>query len=610
LGSVNASQSAPAVPADGGRNPGDVTALLVELGRLVKARQFYPQGHPILGDVLDRGFRAFEADLARSGPLELELRQGAFRLAGEPLGRGRVDDLAQDLVTRAVRRLRFDPGLTAEALQHFVATLALEREQVEQAGGFVQQLFASPCPGVTVNEMDYGAALARDGRAGGAGGAGGPDGEEAGDEAGGAEGMAAAGTMGPGEAAGATGGTADADGADAGAAAGIDPAALSEALSGPRQEEKPEPLAPQQQLEQDPLQALSDDDRSAALLAALRELDACEEITRYRDLAGRVAVLAATLADDGLPDEGYRALLVLAAHAGDAARAQPIREFASTSLRELARGARLDDLIDRSCAPGDSVSMRAAQILLRLGEPTVPTLLRRVETEQDLDRRGQLLGILIAMGDLATSELQLSMLSGERRRAGVAIRLAGEMQNAACVPELSALLSQDDVDLRREAAKALVRVGSPDAIETLVAALESPMEGMPGHAAFCLGVAGGDRALEALVRTAARDGNASQVELAREAVRALGRTGRPEAVPVLEEVLGRKRLLGRRRLRELQRAAVTALARLPGDGARAALARAAEHADAEVRDTASQALRRRPGRAEAPGGAAPTEAAG
>lgn len=571
--------------AQGGRNPADATALLVELGRLVKGRQFYPEGHPQLRDLHERGFRAFEADLERSGPLAIEIRQGSFRLGGEPVGRGRVDDLAQDLVRRAVRQLRFDPTLTQAALERFVATLAADRDATDRSGGFVTTLYTEPCPGITVNEMDYAAAIAQAGQPRGA-----DSSATCEDAAGGTCGVAGL----PGSSGADSGESCD------GGAEGDAGDAVAAAL-GALASEKPEPLPLSAQLEQAPLDALYDDDRADALVRSLRELDAVTEDARYRDLAREVSVLAATLSDEGLRDEGYRAILVLAAHAADRERSESLRTLSLECLRELARGSRLDDLIDRSCSPGDGAGLRSAQILLRLGAAAAPALLRRVEAEQDLDRRGQLYGILIALGDAATDELRSALGSGERRRSGVAVRLAGEMQNEALVDDLAALLAHEDGDLRREAAKALVRIGSAAAIEVLVDALESPIEGMPGHAAFCLGVAGGGRALEVLVATLRRESARGSFDLAREAVRALGRLGRPEAAPELGRVLARRSLLRKRPLRELQIAAVGALAKLPGDAARTTLELAARRGPGAVREAARQALARgETPRAEAP----------
>lgn len=593
MGSAEASASlAAALPAAGGeRTPLDVTALLVDLGRLLKARQFYPDRHPLLRESFERGYRAFEAEIRRGGPLALEVRHGGFRLESEPVGRGRVDDLAQELVKRAVRRLHFDGELTPGALERFIAILATEPEKLEQSGGFEKALYSEPCSGIRINEMDYAAALAQ---------AGVPRKTAEEDSEAGADALAAGGALAVGVAGLQDGGADD-------LSAGEDGDAVAAALAQLGGGEKDEALLPAQRLEQAPLDALYEDDRAGALVTLLRELDAASDEIRYHELAREAAVRGAALSDDGLEGEGYRAILVLAAHGADAARSETVRTTALECLRELARGARLDALVDHACAPGEGVSLRAAQILLQLGATAAPALLRRVEAEQDLDRRGQLFGILIAMGDATTADLCAAMQSGERRRAGLAVRLAGEMQNAGTVGDLATLLTHEDLDLRREAAKALVRVGSPEAIEALVAALRSPQEGMPGHAAFCLGVAGGTRALEVLLATARREGGAETLDLAREAVRALGRMGRPEAVPVLAKLLERRSLLRRRSVRELQLAVVSALAKLPGAPARAALEQATRRGDAGVKEAARQALARV---GSAPAEAASTRSAG
>jgi len=61
---------------------------------------------------------------------------------------------------------------------------------------------------------------------------------------------------------------------------------------------------------------------------------------------------------------------------------------------------------------------------------------------------------------------------------------------------------------------------------------------------------------------------------------------------VLAELLERRSLLRRRRLAELQLAVVDALAKLPGDAARAALEQATRRGNAGVRKAARQALGR------------------
>src|SRR4030095_17249445 len=81
--------------------------------------------------------------------------------------------------------------------------------------------------------------------------------------------------------------------------------------------------------------------------------------------------------------------------------------------------------------------------------------------------------------------------------------------------------------------------------------------------------------------------------LARDMVRALGRLGRSEAVPVLQDLLGRGGFLQRRKLREIKIAAVNALLHIAGRAADDARASAAKQGEAQQREAAKQARQRR-----------------
>jgi hypothetical protein len=83
------------------------------------------------------------------------------------------------------------------------------------------------------------------------------------------------------------------------------------------------------------------------------------------------------------------------------------------------------------------------------------------------------------------------------------------------------------------------------------------------------------------------------VPRAKEAIRALGRLGRPEAAMALVALVERRVRLGGGWLRELKAVAVSALAAVPGDEAVAALAQAAQARDTQLRRAAQTALDRR-----------------
>jgi len=134
------------------RSAADVAAMLIELGRAVKACHFYASDHPARKATLERSFRAFESALARAGALELDVSAGALHVAGsDPIGRGSLDELVRALIERGVRRLRFEPGLEHDAFVQLVAVLTLDPDELVDAGG-VQGALATAGAGVRVNE--------------------------------------------------------------------------------------------------------------------------------------------------------------------------------------------------------------------------------------------------------------------------------------------------------------------------------------------------------------------------------------------------------------------------------------------------------------------------
>jgi HEAT repeat protein len=517
-----------------------VATLLVELGRVVKARQFYADGDPALLELVDRGFRSVRAEIERHGRLELEIGPAGVRMAHghEPAFRGRLDDLARELSRGDVRALRLDTDLDLRAF-----------------GALVDALAGAPPPRRAPAS---------------------PRSE------------APSGPPGPSEGQAAPNPKPQAPAPPPSLPVPVSVAAQEE--TAPQSSEKAAPT-----IDRAPLEAPAVDERGARQLALLRELDGCTDHARYPELAAKARAEAAALFEAGLPDEAYRTMRVLGLHAADLSRrSAPQREVAGQQLAELATGARLEALIARACARGAEASIRASQLLLQLGARVVSILLQRIEVEKDADRRGQLAGILIAIGEKATPELVRAMEGVDLRRARTAARFAGEIQNPAAVATLRRLLQRPDSELRREAAKALVRIGHASAIDALVEALGRRDEGVAPLAAYCLGATANPRAFHALREALPRALFRGDFELARELVRAFARFGRSEAAADLAAVLTRKSLLRRRPLRELKLTAIDALAKLPGSAALQALAVAGESREPQVREAARRALARRP----------------
>lgn len=539
-----------------GRSSADVATLLIELGRAVKACRFFAPERPERKAALERSFRVWKSDLERRGALDLALEGGGFRSAGagEPAGIGPLAELARALSERGAVRLRVGPALDLEAFVALAGALAQDPDELAEAGGLAQ-VAAQRAPGVLAFDGDVPQAAAT----------------QAAPEPIAAPPRAAA---------------ADDDDLPAPKrqTTAVDPlAALGELLSAAESEQHDGVLRPEPAL-----------DAGAELVGRLRSLDECRKDPRYTELLQGIVADAAAFADGKPCDDAYRVILVLSAHAMDSLRSERQRTLAEDALFQLAAGARLDDIVQRACAAGPMPSVRATQILLQLGAHAVPRLLDALLTTGDPERRGRINALLIAMGDKAAPEVRASLERLEPERARLAARVAGDMQNPALVPYLRNALKDATapLELAREIARALSRIGGRSAEQALAEALASPRAELAALAASCFTAGGSPRVFDALAAALSRALRDDLPELAREVIRALGRVGRPEAVPMLEDVLGRRALLGRRRLRELKLAAATALARIPGEAARACLERTAARGDAQVRRAAHAALAR------------------
>ena len=582
------------------RTTADVCATLVELGRTLKGWSFYEPDHAARRELLDRSWRALQGELRRNGPLSLEVRRGAFFLAGSdtPVGTGRVDELARHLYERAVRRIVFEAEVDLETLGAFFDVAVTASGVIAEEGGFDAAFYEGTRRGLQVNDIDWRNLLARAHFAdhGTAVRDGGVVAAPASEAALVAESVA-------------NEPVADAARFDTEPFLETDPfdtepdtpledSDFGEGFPAARSEttapiELLDELGPAD-AEEFPLDADPEVAAAFPLIELLRDLGACDDDHDYRELVRRIVFAAQSLVGEGVADESYRVLRVLATHASDdAKRSFAQRESAGEGLAQIAQGDTLSDVVLRASDASAEVSLHATGVLRELGFRGVSRILDHLEAEIDSERRARLSGVLLAMGETVVPALGEAIASGSQRRRRLALRLAGEAQNPLLVGNLREAMLADDDEVSREAAWALLRVGDVASLEALAEGLESPRAAVVGVAAYSLGACGRVLAVAPLTQALERAISAKQLPLAREIVRALGRLGRPEAGPSITAVLKRGGLFERRKLRDLKLAAITALANLPGRVATEALRRAARSGDGHLRRAAKSALKRR-----------------
>jgi HEAT repeat protein len=514
------------------RTAPELATLLLELGRLIRARRYYPPGDAKLATVFERSLRAWQADLERRGPLELELVAEGFREEG---GRGvlshpRLAELGQDLAERGVQRLRFEASLDADAFAAFAEVLATDAGRTASRGGFAAALYAHSPAGIRVN------------------------------------------------------GLADSELPPA------PPPPPAPAAAPPLEDEPTSPLA-------DAPEPASAGERPPQprqeLEVLLQQLDECDSASSYLDLARRVMLLAERAFDDNCRDDAFRVFQRFAAHASEKAT-EPSRDLARGFLRSLLEGPRLAYVIRRALSGLEAGDLEANQVLLALGDATVPALLDAASSLEKGVERDRLTAMVVTFGERALPAV-LERLAGEQTpaRLRAAIRIAGELQHPDVVAPLANLLEAGERSVREEAVRALVHVGSDAAVAALAAVLASATPGLAVSALHGLGSTASVRAVEPLRRALDLAVEARDTARAKEVIRALGRLGRAEAGAALVALLERRVRLGGGWLRELKSAAVAALGGIPGDEAVAALAQVAQTRDTQLRRAAQTALDRR-----------------
>ena len=273
---------------------------------------------------------------------------------------------------------------------------------------------------------------------------------------------------------------------------------------------------------------------------------------------------------------------------------EPSRDVARGFLRSLLEGPRLAYVIRRALSGLEAGDLEANQVLLALGEATVPALLDAASSLEKGVERDRLTALVVTCGERALPAV-LERLAAEETpaRLRAAIRIAGELQHPDVVVPLGNLLEAGERSVREEAVRGLVHVGSDAAVAALAAVLGSATPGLAVSALHGLGSTASPRAVEPLRRALDLSLEARDTARAKEVIRALGRLGRAEAGPALVGVLERRVRLGGGWLRELKSAAVAALGGIPGDEAVAALAQVAQTRDTQLRRAAQTALDRR-----------------
>ena len=230
------------------------------------------------------------------------------------------------------------------------------------------------------------------------------------------------------------------------------------------------------------------------------------------------------------------------------------------------------------------------QVLQRMGADATEVLLAHLVDADAMEERRNYYGVLRQVRE--GTALLINMLTHD---VWYVVRnvadLCGDLRIEEAVPDLTVRLSHDDERVRRSAAGALAKIGTPNTIEPLRTALQDPVPAIRLHV---LGLIGG-RAHRGLAMTlAVRADEETHPEVLRETYLALGRIGTSEAVQALARAAEPGGKLFNRKSTAPRLGAVEGLAQVAGSAAGAVLRRLASDPDREVRAAAERALAQPP----------------
>lgn len=229
------------------------------------------------------------------------------------------------------------------------------------------------------------------------------------------------------------------------------------------------------------------------------------------------------------------------------------------------------------------MSIRAADALVKIGEPAVPLLIEFAEERNP----NHALTAIMALGRLEDGRA-LEVLSNQTSNASATIRAhaieaLGRLGESKGIRYLVRGLSDKDLGVRLQSATALKRLGDKRAEDALISALNDPDEEVREQVIIALATCGKDAAVLALIPLL----ESTQNNILVAASETLGKLGDERAVPKLCELLNRQDIADDRtfRLKILD-----SLRRLKNPAALPALVKNLHDPQPEIRERVIDAL--------------------
>jgi HEAT repeat protein len=247
--------------------------------------------------------------------------------------------------------------------------------------------------------------------------------------------------------------------------------------------------------------------------------------------------------------------------------AEERRHRLENALATLSRGSELAEVARalRMFAPGSPEHESCSRLLDSLGARAVGPLLEVLADEPDMTARKTLVDLISESVGTRVDDLGERVSDGRWYFVRNVVAILGKTRSPEAVPYLRRTMRHSDARVRRETVRALAGIPDRMASEMLIACLEDPDAQNVQLTARYLGSRQIRGAVPALEQVARGEGSGNRETGPRvEAIEALGRLHSTSSVPLLQQLAGRRSLIGASRTRELGAAAERALAVIGG----------------------------------------------
>ncbi|MHB8896362.1 MAG: HEAT repeat domain-containing protein [Candidatus Geothermincolia bacterium] len=330
------------------------------------------------------------------------------------------------------------------------------------------------------------------------------------------------------------------------------------------------------------------------LVEGLESENDYEAFVTELDITARMAELFMKI---GRAEDASAMIEVLMAESSEeTGKGEELVKYAAAALSELMGPEGMIDIESVLLEEDDSKRMKTIQTLARMGSAALAPLVDLIKDRGQIELRDRALEAIQMAG-----EPGINALLGELEKDNPwyiyrnVLNVVADLKLVEGLPQVTAMVSNPDERIRREAVRSLARIGSPESLETVKGAASDQsiavrrtavrVMGMfrdPGTAQFLLDIINGQG-------LRGKDEDQGVVE---SACLALGDLRNKEYVPQLADLLGKGGLFKKSRPDEIRAAACIALGNVGDQSAVPVLEKAAKDPGVMVRSSAEKALRR------------------